>query len=237
VPHSGWALIGLLAAITALFAPATRLFRAREVAPEEMSWRRFAMVVCAPMVLAPLLAAPVDTQVLPVLVADYLALHLLIYGVVQLGVLWFAGQRPGAVSVLGGGLVLLWTVGVFGFALDRYGANFWPTPERFGVIAALALGAVPFMLADAWVVQGAGMARRVLTRVAFLTSLGIAVALDFEGLFFLLLIAPVIVLFFLSLGWIGRMGALRFGAVGPGIGVGLALAWALGVSFPLFSAG
>ena len=237
VPQTGWALIGLLAAITMLFAPVARFLPARHMVPQDLSWRHFVVIVGVPMLAAPLLAAPVDTQVLPVLVADYLALHLLIYGVVQLGALWATGARPGPISILGGMLVLVWTVGVFGFALDRYGANFWPVPERYGIILALALGAVPFMLADAWAVQGAGLVRRVLARAGFLVSLAIAVAMDFEGLFFLLLIAPVIVLFFFSFGWIGRMAALRFGAVGPGVGLGLALAWALGVSFPLFSAG
>ncbi|WP_254703864.1 alpha/beta fold hydrolase [Roseovarius sp. THAF9] len=237
VRQTGWALIGLLAAITILFAPVARLFPSVAGVPDELSWRRFAAIVGVPMLAAPMLSAPVDTQVLPVLVADYLALHLLIYGVVQLGALSATGARPGSISILGAVLVLVWTVGVLGFALDRYGANFWPVPERYGVIAALALGAVPFMLADAWAVQGAGLGRRVLARLGFLVSLAIAVALDFKGLFFLLLIAPVIVLFFLSFGWTGRMAALRFGAVGPGVGLGLALAWALGVSFPLFSAG
>ncbi|QFT82456.1 Alpha/beta hydrolase family protein [Roseovarius sp. THAF27] len=237
VPQTGWALIGMLAAITMLFAPVAQLFPARDVPMRALSWRRFAGVVCAPMLVTPVVAAPVETQVLPVLVADYLALHLLIYGVIQLAVLWVTSARPGAFSVTGGVLVLIWTVGLFGFALDRYGANFWPVPERWGIIAALALGAVPFMLADAWSVHGAGPARRVVARIGFLVSLAIAVAMDFEGLFFLLLIAPVIVLFFLSFGWIGRVAARRFGAIGPGVGLGLALAWALGVSFPLFSAG
>ncbi len=237
VPQTGWALIGVLAAITMLFAPVVQLFPARKVSATALSWRRFAGVVCAPMLVTPVVAAPVETQVLPVLVADYLALHLLIYGVIQLAVLWFTGARPGAVSVTGGVLVLIWTVGLFGFALDRYGANFWPVPERWRIIAALTLGAVPFMLADAWSVHGAGPARRVVARIGFLVSLAVAVATDFEGLFFLLLIAPVIVLFFLSFGWIGRVAARRFGAIGPGVGLGLALAWALGVSFPLFSAG
>ena len=39
------------------------------------------------MIVAPLLAAPIDTGFLPVLVADYLALHLAVYGAVQVGLL------------------------------------------------------------------------------------------------------------------------------------------------------
>ena len=236
VPQTGWAILGLLAAITVLFSPVARAFPARPVSTRPLSRKGFAAAVAVPMILAPLLAYPVETSVLPVLVADYLALHLLLYGVIQLGVLWYLRGAPGRISALGAALVLVWTVGVFGLALHRYGANFWPTPERFTIIAALALGAVPFMLADNWLVHGARLARRVLARVAFLSSLAIAVALDFEGLFFLILIAPVIVLFYLSFGAVGRVGAARFGPGGAGIALGLALAWALGVSFPLFQA-
>jgi hypothetical protein len=123
-------------------------------------------------------------------------------------------------------------------ALDRYGANYWPTPERLWIITALALGAVPFMLGDA-LITGAGRgtwARRILARAGFLASLGLAVALDPSDLFFLVLIAPVILLFYVIYGLMGRWVAQRSGATAAGLGLGLALAWALGVSFPLFSA-
>lgn len=77
----------------------------------------------------------------------------------------------------------------------------------------------------------------VLVRVAFLGSLGLAVALNFSALFFLLIILPVIVLFFLLFGtmsgWVGRRTGLP--AAG-GLGLGLVLAWALGVTFPMFDA-
>lgn len=35
----------------------------------------------------------------------------------------------------------------------------------------------------------------------------------------------------------GRWVAPRFGALSAGLGLGLVLAWSLGVSFPLFDAG
>jgi len=63
------------------------------------------------------------------------------------------------------------------------------------------------------------------------------VALDFEGLFFLLIILPVVLAYFILFGmiggWIGR-ATWRPGAAG--IGLGLFLGWALGVTFPLFLA-
>ena len=77
-----------------------------------------------------------------------------------------------------------------------------------------------------------------MARGAFLASLGAAVALDFKRLFFLVIIIPVILLFFIIFGlmggWVGRR-TMSPGAVG--IGLGLILAWSLGVTFPMFSPG
>lgn len=237
VPRTGWALLALLAAITALAFPLARLLPDR--APEggtSLSPRAFAAAIAIPTIAAPLLAAPVDTRVLPVLVADYLALHLALYGAIQLTILWRSGARLGPFSPLAALALAIYGIAVFGLALDRYGANFWPAGQRLWIIAALALGAVPFMLADAWAAQGAPWWQRIASRLAFLGSLGIAVALDFEGLFFLLMIAPVIVLFWLTFGLMGRAVAGRAGAAAAGLALGLVLAWALGVSFPLFQA-
>jgi len=68
-------------------------------------------------------------------------------------------------------------------------------------------------------------------------SLAIAVLLDTERLFFLAMIGPVILLFFLIYGLMGRWAAVRAGAASAGVALGLILAWALGVSFPLFATG
>jgi len=48
------------------------------------------------------------------------------------------------------------------------------------------------------------------------------------------MIAPVIILFYLTFGTMGRQAAARAGPLAPGLALGLVLAWALGVSFPLF---
>ncbi|MGB3406536.1 MAG: alpha/beta hydrolase, partial [Jannaschia sp.] len=111
-----------------------------------------------------------------------------------------------------------------------------PTGARLWIIAAVAVGALPCMVADAVLTHGAGILRRIVLRGAFLGSLVVAVTLDFSGLFFLLMIAPVIVLFYLVFGTMGRAAATRSGPLASGIALGLVLAWALGVSFPLFQA-
>ncbi len=129
---------------------------------------------------------------------------------------------------------------IFGGALDRYVASFMPTTARFPIIAAIALGAVPYMLADSLAVDNgrAPYLRVFIARDAFLAPLGAAVALDFQRLFFLLIIIPVIVLFFIVFGlmggWVGRR---TMSPAAAGIGLGVILAWSLGVSFPMFSTG
>ncbi|WP_296477891.1 alpha/beta fold hydrolase [Roseinatronobacter sp.] len=241
--RGGW-IAALLLATVALAWPLARWLPAGAgPVPQPLSSRRFLAAALAPALLVPLLLAPFEIRVLPVLVADYLALHLGLYGVMTLALLWHWGQLQGqfpariwwvacAVAVFG--------VAVLGGVLDRYVASFLPHAGRAVVIAGLALGAVPFLLADGILTQGgkARLWRVVLVRVGFLASLGLAVALNFEALFFLLIILPVIVLFFLLFGtmsgWVGRRTGLP--AAG-GIGLGLVLAWALGVTFPMFDAG
>jgi hypothetical protein len=75
-------------------------------------------------------------------------------------------------------------------------------------------------------------------RFAFLASLGLAVALDFDRMLFLILILPVILLFYASFGFVyGRLGRGQAAVLGMGLALGLSLAWALAASFPLFQAG
>jgi hypothetical protein len=198
----------------------------------------FAAATLLPAFVAAPVAVLFDPQALPVLVADHLAMHLALYGLFQVAILRWLGMSFGPLRPLAALAVVVWGLGVFGLMLDRYAASFWPIPERLPIIAALALGAVPFMIADALITDGgrAPFLRRMLARGAFFLSLGVAVALDFEGLFFLLMIAPVIVLFYIVFGLLGRWVAARQGAMGAGLGLGLCLAWALGVSFPMFLA-
>ncbi len=239
-PHvsvqTGWPLIALLVAITILFRPIIRLLPRVEVERQELNLFGFCVATLVPAVLTPLLAYPFELSFLNVLVADYLALHLAIYGVLQLLILrWLKGpsMKP---DLTAAALLAFWAVVVFGMALDRYGANFWPGPGRLSLIAALCLGTVPFMIADSRLADGAALWQRITGRVAFFASLGVAVALDFEGLFFLIMIAPVLVLFYLTFGTMGRIASRQVGPSPAGLGLGLALAWALGVSFPMFAA-
>ncbi len=230
---TGTAILGLLAGIVLLFRPIARRMPQRQFVSPELNWKQTAILLGLPAVLTAFVAVPLTPEFLPVLVADYLGLHLFIYAVMQLVVLWFFGVRGGPFNGFAVILILMWCA-VFGALLDRYVANFWPTSQRLWIIAVLTLGAIPYMLADTILTANAGFWRRLLIRSAFLISLGIAVALDFVGLFFLIMIAPVLVLFYLVFGTMGRWVAVKAGPAAPGFALGLVLAWALGVSFPLF---
>ncbi|MEM1375553.1 MAG: alpha/beta hydrolase [Pseudomonadota bacterium] len=230
-----WVLL-LLAALMVLWWPLSRLLPARNSAAEVP---RKALWWCAAVSLStPLAVFWIELGFLPVLVADYLALHLGFAGLFQLYVLRYFRVPFGRISWVAVAALTVWGLAVFGLAIDRYAANFQPNAERALILAALSLGAVPFMAADAIATQG-GMAplwRRMVLRGAFFASLILAVAIDFEGLFFLILIAPIILLFFLIFGLMGRWTAARSGPLAPGIALGLILAWSLGVTFPLFQA-
>ncbi|ARE41457.1 Lysophospholipase [Rhodovulum sp. P5] len=241
----GWTAL-LLAGIVALGWPLARLReRTEEPRPVPLSHKRFLIVALLPAVVVPLVLSPVDTRFLPVLVAEYLAMHFFVYGMVVLAMLawWDEVRWPSRDEVrrilMLAGLVAFYGIFVFGLAMDRYVTSFFPIPIRLLIIAAMAVGTVPYMLSDSLMVEGgrAPLWRSLTARGAFLVSLGIAVALDFDRLFFLLVILPVVLLFFLLFGmmggWVGRSTARPAGA---GIGLGLFLAWALGVTFPMFQA-
>ncbi|WP_299404901.1 alpha/beta fold hydrolase [uncultured Roseobacter sp.] len=230
---TGWAILGLLCGLVLLFVSLAKHLPARVFPTPELSRTRFSILVLLPMVLTPLIAVPMNPEFLPVLVADYLVLHLMIFGAVQLALLWMWGVRAGGLCITAF-VVLLFFCVLFGVALDRYAANFWPTPERLAIIAAMLLGAVPYMLADAMLTTNATRLRRLGLRMGLLISLFGAVTLDFDSLFFLVMIAPVLVLFYLVFGTMGRSAATRSGPLASGLALGIVLAWALGVSFPLF---
>lgn len=237
--RGGWIVLALVAAVGLMWPMARALPAGPAPAPVpgRVLWGALGLAVVVP----PLVLWPVQTRVLPVLVADYLALHLLAMGLLALAVMARAGLlrglfRAGAVA-MGMGLAAVLILG-FGGLLDRHVANFWPHPGRAAVILALAAGAVAWMLADQVLTEAgrAGWWRVLAVRGGLLVSLGLAVALQFERLFFLILILPIILLFLCLFGtvagWVGR----RTGApLAGGLGLGLMLAWSLGVTFPMFA--
>lgn len=238
VAASGRWIALLLVSIVAMGWPLTRLLPGSDTGPSRPALSTFLLAALVPAVVTPVLLTFVDTKVLPVLVADYLAAHLFVYGVIAIGILAGGGVRIGRLAWLSGLSFAAYGIVVFGGALDRYAVSFVPHAGRVPIILAIAAGAVPYMLADSLLVEGGRSSwwRMLVARGAFLASIGFAVALDFERLFFLLIILPVIVVFYVVFGLMGGWVGRRTGSpLAAGLGLGLILAWALGVSFPMFS--
>ncbi len=238
VSATGGPIVLLLLGIVLLSWPLAGLLPRSAAVPPQPSRRTFLATAIIPAVVTPILLTFIDTRFLPVLVADYLAAHLFVYGIISMGLLTWNGVRIGHVSCLSALALTFYGICVFGGALDRYAVSFTPPVSRLPIIAAIAVGAVPFMLADSVMTEGgrASLWRVLLARAAFLASLGAAVALDFKRLFFLLIIIPVIVAFFTIFGMLGGwVGRRTRSPSAVGIALGIVLAWALGVTFPMFS--
>ncbi|MEM9047331.1 MAG: alpha/beta fold hydrolase [Pseudomonadota bacterium] len=233
-----WVLL-LLAGVVALGWPLSHLLprgARRDPGTLKSGWR----AILIPAIATPLILWPVPTDFLDILVADYLALHFALYGIMLAALLLHAGvwraAWPGPKAVLSGLAASVFCILGPGLALDSYVANFMPHAGRLPLIAVLALGTLPYTLAEEALIRAPGAAwwTGLLSKFAFLLSLVAAIALDLENLFFLIIILPVIVLFFLVYGLIGRwIFASTRHPVAPGLALGLAFAWALGVTFPL----
>lgn len=207
-------------------------------------WRRCWPAALVPAIVTPFVLRLVQPDFLPLLVADYLVAHFALYGLLGAAMLaWLARGDPVArrawVSrpvLVAAALVALYALATVGVALDRFVMAFVPTPERGVLLAAMLAGTLPWALADEWLARGPGAARGVYpaTKLLLLTSLGLAVALDPQRLFFLLIIAPAMVAVFIVFGLFSRWAYRHTGhPLVAGLANALILAWALAVTFPL----
>jgi hypothetical protein len=228
-----------------------------------LGWRDLALPLLLPAIATPVLLRFVPTHFLPVLVGDYLAAHFATYGLLTCLCLMGVRARARAFSLgetpkppsappfglgreelprvaLGALLVTLYAVVGLAVAMDRYVTSFVPSLGRLPLIAATLVGTLPFFLADEWLTHGVGAARGAYaaTKIAFLFSLGLAVALDVGRLFFLLIIVPVILAFFVIYGFLSASVGRRTGhPFVAGIAIAIGFAWSIGVTFPLIGSG
>lgn len=238
----GSALLWLFAGLIALVWPMASLLPRADVARSTENtpgWRRLGLLIFIPAILTPLLLWKAPWDVLAIQVADYLAFHFFIYGALTLAGLWMAGARlPSAERktwVMAAIVSVVW-VALIGLPIDWFVASFWPHPGRIPVILMLAAGTLIYTIADAWLAQNLRTGVGLLSKMAFVGSLAAAIALNLEALFFLAIIFPVIVLFFLVYGLMGWWVGGRVGhPLVVGIANGVAFAWALGVTFPLLA--
>ena len=222
-----------------------------EVTPEPigagLSWRRLWWPLLVPSLLTPLLLRVIPTHFLPVLVADYLAMHFAVYGLMTLAMLGITTRAFSKRSskhrslrrlLAAVALVVAYEALALFWPLDHYFTNFVPALNRIPILLAMVIGTLCYFLSDEWLTRGpgAGRAAYAASKLVFLISLGLATALDFERLFFLVIIIPVILLFFLIFGLFSSWIYKRTGdPLVAGLAHALAFAWAIGVTFPILA--
>lgn len=245
--------IGLLVfGILALGWPLARLLPvlARPPVGAGLSWRRLWPVVVVPAAAVPLGLRFLPTNFLPIAVGDYLAVHFLAYGLVTLALLPWARRTNRTVQVVARAdvpirslafvtlVVTLYGVGALGIAIDATITNYQPVPARYPLFVVMLLGTLTYFVVNAWATrgEGAGFAAPAAEKLGFVLSLAIAVAFDFERLFFLLIIVPVIVVFFVIYGLFARWTYRTTGHPLPGaVASAVAFAWGITVTFPMFA--
>ncbi|CCG07296.1 alpha/beta hydrolase [Pararhodospirillum photometricum] len=215
-----------------------------------LAWRHFLPVALGPAVLTPLILRPLPTDFLPTLVGDYLIVHCAVYGLLTAGGLWWLHHTHGWIPPgwprldragwirlgVGGSLVCAYTLLAFGGPVDTFVTAVAPSASRLPLIPIALVGTGLYFLADETLVRGPRRhtGRSILTRVLFLFSLGLAIALDFESLFFLIILVPALAVMLIVFGLFGRWTWQRTGHVAGGAGA-LAVAFALAIAaiFPV----
>jgi dienelactone hydrolase len=243
--RGGWIVLLLAGCLLAAVAAARALPRvARLPAGAALGWRRGWAAVVLPAMLTPVLAGAVPPGIVPAPIADYLAGHLIIYGVLTAALTGLLGRgiarpRPGTRAMP----FVLAVVAFAAFILvavvwpvHAWLTHFVPTPGRAPVALALVAAALPFFLATEWLARGPAAPRFGGAAIAagLLLSLLMAVALDPGRLFFLLMILPAVLGVVVMLNLLCALVARRTLHPAPGAIVAAAtLGWGVAASFPL----
>jgi dienelactone hydrolase len=245
----GPAIMLLILGTVMLGWPLSRLLPvvSRPATGASLPWRQLLPAAAIPSIATPLLLWWFPADFLGVLVGGYLAIHFLVYGLVTSACLWWIGRNRGVsvqsrtnwISLVVGSLAAtLYVAGLIALILDNHVTSFALTTPRLPLVFLMLAGTLSYFLADEWLTHGARTARggHLFTRFCFLVSLGIAIALSFEDLFFLLIIAAVIIVYFLVYGLFSKW---IYQATGhPAVGAtanAFAFAWALAAVFPMLA--
>jgi hypothetical protein len=230
-----WPLIGLLPQVAFPLPTPT------------LGWRQLLPVALVPALLTPLILWHLPTDFLPILLGDYLALHFAVYGLLTFAAMWLLRGRlqPArpmqthplkfVVVVL---LVTAYSLLAIGLPLNTYVVSFMPGSWRLPLVAALMAGTVPYFIADEWLTRRLAPVRGAYaaTKLCFLLSLVVAVALNLEKLFFLVIIVPAILLLFCVYGlfsaWINHRTRHPLLAA---LANAVVFAWFIAVTFPVVS--
>jgi len=240
-------ILTLLTAVVVLAFPLSKLLPrlSSPGAGADLRWKDIWFPLFLPMLMTPLLLRILPTHFLPVLVGDYLAAHFTLYALLTIasllcirrasGLRWTPRCSP-LLFGMASFLALLYVFIALAWPIDIYITSFWPGAERATLVLALLIGTTLYFLGDEWLTRGSRAARGAyaVSKLAFLISLAVAIGLDFERLFFLIIVLPEMVLVFLICGlfsvWIYKSTGQPLVA---GTLSAVLVAWAIGVTFPL----
>ncbi len=249
VDARGPAVVLLFIGLLLLAWPLSKLLPRTVEPPRGLSpiWRELLPAALLPAVLTPVLLVAFPPDFMGVLVGGYLAVHFALYGLITAAACFWIRYRRGAGSapspgrrrlgpaLLAAAAASLYAAGAIAVAMDQFVTSFAVTSPRVPLLLLMLGGTLTYFLADEWLTRGSDVPRgaHLLTRVCFLFSLGLAVALSFQELFFLLIIAVVIIPYFLLYGLFSRW---VYRATGDPLVSALpsatAFGWTLAVVFP-----
>lgn len=255
-----WLGVAYLSAILS-FVPFAAVFRRHTANPSQesslplspLSRTEWATLALAPALLTPVLMRVIPlkpfNRVLPVLVGGPTALFFGIYGLLTGAGLALARARhsadyaihPAALPALPDMLAMASLMGGYvalahGVPTHQFVLNYVPIRQRLGVIVNIFLAMLPYFLADELLTRHPQAPRGAyaLTKVSFVGSLGLAIALNPYQLFFLILAAPVFLSFFVLYGTCSGIVYRRSGTPLPGAVANAAIfAVSIGTTFPL----
>jgi dienelactone hydrolase len=241
-PWLGLLFLGLIA----LARPLTRLLQ--QAAPQPLGagppWRGLLPLAFGPAILTPLILWKAPTSFLPLLLGDYLVIHFGLYGLLTGAGLWLLRPKkkapPVAVSwpkiAVAAALVALYGIFAIGGAIDAFLTSSLPGLGRAPLALALLAGTLPFFIADEAATRGPNAPRwaYALTKFCFLLSLALAIALNIRKLFFLIIIAPVILIFFVVYGLISGWTYRRVNhPLAGALALAVIFAWSIAATFPV----
>ena len=195
--------------------------------------RSLLAAVLLPAAGAAIVAVLVPSPVVGLRGAGGLAAFLAVLGAGQLLMLARLGLRPGRPDLLASVALLAWSA-AFAWALDRYGASFAVTGPRWTLALLLLPGALAVAVADGVATRGASLLATALLRAVPIAALLVAMVQAPGSLGLQFTALPVLALFWLVFGTAAGRIAARRGHHGPRAALGLAMAFSLAASLPLF---
>lgn len=210
--------------------------------PSPPSWPRLLAIAGLPALATPLVLRWLPTDLLPLLVGGYLALHFAVYGALMLALRrWLAPtaptDTPRVVPLLAATVAAsLFCLLAIAMPTDLLVTNYRLGDGRLGSFLALFAGLLLYFAADEALVRGVPARRGagIVTGALLLASLGLAVALDPYRLFFLLIILPAMLAYLVVYGLFGRWIFERTNVPLVGaVAVAFSIAWGIAATFPI----